>query len=112
MTMKKKTVGKKGATRSTIHVGDLVQVNFGGDEVKGRVVENRGRIGVRGRNLYRILLQMDAGEPMNIELPTERIRITRRASGGRRVSGGACGRRKKGCCWHAEAAGVNRRLTN
>ena len=40
-------------------VGDLVQVNFGGDEVKGRVVENRGRIGVRGRNLYRILLQMD-----------------------------------------------------
>jgi hypothetical protein len=83
----KKNRGKKGAARrSTIHVGDLVQIKFGAGDVMGQVVEDRGRIGFKGRNLYRILVTMDAGEPMNIELPAEEIRIARRASAAKKVA--------------------------
>ncbi len=77
----KKNIGKKGAgaRRSTVKIGDVVQIRFGTGDVKGRVVENRGHIGFKGRNLYRILVAMDGEEPMNIELPADEIRIYRRA---------------------------------
>ncbi|MGL4550791.1 MAG: hypothetical protein ACRC33_06355 [Gemmataceae bacterium] len=77
----KKNIGKKGAAarRSTITVGDIVQIKFGTGDVKGRIVEDRGHIGFKGRNLYRILVTMDGDEPMNIELPADEIRICRRA---------------------------------
>lgn len=73
----KKNIGKKGAgaRRSTVKIGDVVQIRFGTGDVKGRVVENRGHIGFKGRNLYRILVAMDGEEPMNIELPADEIRI-------------------------------------
>jgi len=60
MAMNKK-FGKKGsaARRSTVNISDIVQIRFGTRDVKGQVVENRGRIGFKGRNLYRILVTMD-----------------------------------------------------
>ena len=77
----KKIVGKKGAAvrRSAINIGDIVQIRFGTGDVKGRVVENRGHIGFKGRNLYRIVVTMEGEEPMSIELPAEEIQVVRRA---------------------------------
>lgn len=83
----KKHIGRKGVAptkgvairRAAINVGDIVQFKFGASDVKGHVVEDRGHIGFKGRNLYRILVSMEGDEPMNIELPEEEIRIFRRA---------------------------------
>jgi hypothetical protein len=75
----KKIVGRRALSASKVlHVGDMVQVMFGAQSMKGKVVEDRGRIGYKGRNLYRILVQAGMGELMNIELPAEEIRVTRR----------------------------------
>ncbi len=45
-----------------IKVNDIVQIKFG---------SGYGKIGVRGRNLYRIVINMDGDNPINIELPKE-----------------------------------------
>lgn len=53
-------------------IGDLVKVPIGLRKLKGKVVEDRGKIGVRGRKLYRIAMTID-GEVVNIELPADQI---------------------------------------
>jgi hypothetical protein len=65
-------------------IGDSVKVNVGTAVFRGRVAENRGKIGVRGRNLYRIVVKID-GEKVNIELPADQLRVSRRAVTGKKV---------------------------
>jgi hypothetical protein len=48
--------------------------------VTGKVVENRGRVGVRGRKLYRVVITSGMPEPMSIELPEAELTISRRAA--------------------------------
>lgn len=61
-----------------VRVGDLVKVAFGAHPASGRVVEDRGKIGVKGRQLYRVVIMMN-NEPMSLELPADEIQIVRRA---------------------------------
>jgi hypothetical protein len=50
-------------------VGSKVRLRFGGRQVVGTVVEDRGPIGVGGRRLVRVRLEVD-GQQIEFELPT------------------------------------------
>lgn len=88
MAMKVKGNSSHGAVRpASIHVGDLVEIMFGAQKMMGKVVEDRGRIGFKGRNLYRIIVSTGADELMGIELPSDEIHVKRRVPRSRKVSG-------------------------
>jgi hypothetical protein len=63
--------------KSAIRVGDHVRFLFGVRTVIGIVDEDRGAIGYKGRNLYRI--QFSGGlyvpEPFYVELPAEEFTL-------------------------------------
>jgi hypothetical protein len=55
------------------HVGDWVKFDYGPKKNLGKIVEDRGLLGVAGRRLYRVLVPMtDLGEALN-DPPTEQI---------------------------------------
>ena len=63
--------------KSAIQVGDSVRFRFGIEDVTGIVKEDRGPIGRKGRNLYRI--QFSGGlyvpEPFHVELAAEQFTV-------------------------------------
>ena len=59
------------ATR--FRIGAKVRLSFGNRIVTGTVIEDRGRIGVGGRQLFRIVVRMGDGERA-LELPAEKLR--------------------------------------
>jgi hypothetical protein len=62
------------ATASTVRVGDRVRLRFGGRKVAGTVVEDRGCIGVNGRRLLRVKLDLRSlDEPMELEVPAAEL---------------------------------------
>ena len=58
-------------------VGDKVQLKFGFEKMTGTIVEDRGRIGVGGRQLFRIIIETEdpdmEGEGWTLELPPEKL---------------------------------------
>lgn len=60
-------------------VGDMVAFDYGGGlTVTGTVVEDRGRIGIGGRRLVRVRVEIEAdAEPMFIELPDEALTVVK-----------------------------------
>lgn len=58
---------------SKIQIGDIVDVCIGASTVSGKIVEDRGPIGVKGRNLYRVLISDGFEEPISVELPISEI---------------------------------------
>ena len=60
-------------------VGDWVALLYGPRKVLAEVVEDRGRIGVRKRRLYRIRLDIGEGEPTMFEVPEEQLEATTEA---------------------------------
>lgn len=55
----------------------MVAFDYGGGlTVTGKVVEDRGHIGVGGRRLVRVRVELDA-EPMFIELPDEALTVVK-----------------------------------
>ncbi len=67
-------------------LGDRVRFSFGPQMVEGTVIEDRGPIGVKGRNLYSIRFGFDPqSEEMIVELPAEEMEpVTNQASSARR----------------------------
>ena len=69
---------KTSSTQPVFHVGDEVKFSFGRRKVKGVIVEDRGRIGAGGRQLLRIVVQMEPNEEtMIFEMPAEEIEIAK-----------------------------------
>jgi hypothetical protein len=58
-------------------VGTKVCFTFGLTEVVGRITEDRGKIGHRGRRLYGIRFWEDQEEPHYIELPAEEFSLVK-----------------------------------
>jgi len=54
-------------------VGGHVKLEFGGRDVIGRIVEDLGNIGVRGRQLLRIEASLPLDKVMTFELPAEEV---------------------------------------
>ena len=59
----------------TVRVGDEVRFRLAGRTVVGKVREDRGPIGVSGRNLYLIAYEMGKGNLYLIELPRDEIEV-------------------------------------
>ena len=55
-------------------IGDKVRLSFGNRIVTGTIVEDRGRIGVGGRQLFRIIVKT-GDEERALELPAEKLRF-------------------------------------
>lgn len=59
-------------------VGDTVSFDYGGLTVVGIVIEDRGHIGVGGRRLMRVKVEIEHGaEPMFIELPDAALAVVK-----------------------------------
>jgi hypothetical protein len=68
---KNTTLQKRNKHR--IQVGDRVRLRFANSPMTGIVTEDRGPIGVKGRRLLRIHLNID-GEERAIELPAQDVK--------------------------------------
>ncbi len=53
--------------------GDFVSFLFGNGTVTGRVVEDRGRLGIGGRRLYGIRFEINPGQETYTEMPEEEL---------------------------------------
>ncbi len=67
-------------TTTRIHKGDEVQFLLGTREMQGRIREDRGPIGVKGRHLYLVEFQLEpqAETISAIELPADQFEIVAR----------------------------------
>ncbi len=67
---------KSGDSRKkTLRVGSRVKLDFGGSEVTGVVIEDRGPLGVGGRRLLRVRFDLsDVAEPLEGEFPESALR--------------------------------------
>jgi hypothetical protein len=54
-------------------VGEHVKIAFGAHEYVGRIVEDRGFIGVRGRQLVRVETYLPHDEVITLEVPAEEL---------------------------------------
>ena len=54
-------------------VGDRVRILHGFRGVIADIIEDRGRIGVRGRRLYRVKFRLDEWDEHTSELPEESL---------------------------------------
>ena len=68
--MKTQNAERNGVSRG-FHVGDQVVFKYGVRDISGRIVEDRGNIGVGGRRLYRIEADVDGIDSLAIELPID-----------------------------------------
>ena len=67
---------RRKAKASEITVGSKVEFTFAGKRVLGVLVEDRGHIGWKGRHLLRVRFQLGQfGEPMEYEIPAERVKL-------------------------------------
>ena len=71
------SISNRMKRKTGIQVGDSVRFRFGIENVTGIVKEDRGPIGRKGRNLYRI--QFSGGpfvpEPFHVELPADEFTV-------------------------------------
>jgi hypothetical protein len=67
-------------TPGPFHEGDRVRLLWGVTPVEGIVIEDRGNLGVGGRRLYRVRVQLDdITEPMETEEPAEDLTLVAKA---------------------------------
>lgn len=52
-------------------VGDRVKMDWGGHEIEGTVVEDRGNLGVGGRRILRVHFKFDEYDEDTFEVPAE-----------------------------------------
>lgn len=56
-------------------VGSRVSFLWGFSQLEGKIVEDRGAIGVGGRRLYRIEAPLSLGDQVVIELPESKLEL-------------------------------------
>jgi hypothetical protein len=57
-------------------VGDLVRLLWGVTPVEGLIVEDRGNLGIGGRRLYRVQMQLDEiTEPFETTIPADELTL-------------------------------------
>lgn len=68
-------------TTGPFREGDRVRLLWGVTPVEGIVIEDRGNLGVGGRRIYRIRVQLDDNitEPLESEWPAEDLTLVARA---------------------------------
>ena len=59
--------------RARLRVGDRVSFEFGLDRVVGTIIEDRGKIGFRGRRLLRVRVPRSDSDDLVTEVPEEKL---------------------------------------
>src|SRR5438132_1500260 len=62
-------MGKTKATPALFKKGDWVSLQFGARRMWGQVTEDRGLLGVNGRRLYGVRLDVTSSDPIHTEVP-------------------------------------------
>jgi hypothetical protein len=66
---------RRHKSEAELTVGSRVKLMFGLDEVTATVVEDRGDVGVGGRRIVRVRLDIpDTSDPIELEVPTADVR--------------------------------------
>ena len=58
-----------------LRVGDWVSFQFGPRRAWAQVIEDRGRLGVKGQRYYRIRLDQTATDPFEFEMPADELEL-------------------------------------
>ena len=62
--------------KKPLRVGAPVFFQLGGQAVRGTIIEDRGPLGVGGRRLWRVRLQLtDVAEPIEVEVPESDLSV-------------------------------------
>jgi hypothetical protein len=62
--------------KKPLRVGARVSLRLGLQSVRGTIIEDRGRLGVGGRRLWRVRLELtDVAEPIEIEVPESDLNV-------------------------------------
>lgn len=59
--------------KSRLSVGNHISLNFGGRQVQGEIIEDRGPLAAGGRRLYRVRVMILPDESLAFELPEDEI---------------------------------------
>jgi hypothetical protein len=71
----------KPMLRRRYRVGDQIQFLWGTDKLQGLVIEDRGDLGVGGRQIVRLRTQFDSyAEPVEFELSADDIELVQAIS--------------------------------
>lgn len=72
------------AQKRVFHVGNMVRFHFGPNKVNGVVKEDRGPIGLGGRQLYLVQYSLEPDHQSAVELPADQLELVqdRVAAGG------------------------------
>jgi hypothetical protein len=65
------------SNNTAVKVGDIVRFRFGPTVATGKVIEDRGPLGVEGRQLYRIRYTLDPEFTSEIELTADKFEVVR-----------------------------------
>lgn len=63
------------ASPKSPRVGNRVSFIWGFSPLEGKIVEDRGAIGVGGRRLYRIVAPIEPGDEIVLELPESEFEL-------------------------------------
>ena len=74
------SIAKKKTSVHRFRVGDRVTFRLGDKRITGTIVEDRGRIGVKGRRLVAIRAKLDRVAESIIEIPVEELQRGRSAA--------------------------------
>ena len=70
------SVNTNGSRKKALRVGARVSFHLGGRDVVGTVIEDRGPLGVGGRRLLRIRLQLSGvADPIEVEVPESELSV-------------------------------------
>jgi len=64
----------KRSRPARLGVGDRVSFTFGGDRVEGVIVEDRGALGVGGKRVLTVRVQLDPWNTHVFEMPEDAFR--------------------------------------
>lgn len=64
-----------GKQRKVIRVGDKIRFDLVGKFAEGKVLEDRGLIGLGGRHLYTVRYELGEDNGFTTELPAEKIEV-------------------------------------
>lgn len=64
---------KSESGRRPLRIGDHVSFIYGLKRLTGDIIEDRGKVGVGGRQLFLVEIPLEYGDPMRLELPEDEL---------------------------------------
>lgn len=66
---------KQNSGNGGLHIGDHVTFAFGLKMLRGVILEDRGRVGIGGQQLFLVEAPLKHDEPLRFELPEDELEL-------------------------------------